>query len=213
MPVLRVAATWNTARKCSVNSRLVNYIAAKLINTNPVIVSVLSTRICPNITSAACIIPVNTILSQRFCATVSNPQMVHRIASVHNSLACPVNFITDQPHPSFILMLFLRLVFVCLFAACVNTIRSQRLCAKVCNPQVVHRIASVHNSLACPVNFITNQPDACFIWMLLLSSFSVCLSAVCVKRALINPTLSLNRYRAGFCYTVYLHAHFIHNDP
>ncbi len=213
MPVLRVAATWNTARKCSVNSRLVNSIAAKLINTNPVFVSVLLPLICLNITSAACIIPVNAILCQFFCATVSKPQMVHRIASVHNSLACPVNFITVQPDASFILMLFLRFVSVCLFAACVNTILSQISCAKVCNPQVVHRIASVHISLACPVNFITNQPAARFIWMLFLSFLSVCLFAVCVKRALINPTLSLNPYRVGFCYTVYLHVHFIHNDP
>jgi hypothetical protein len=213
MPVLRKAATWNTARKWSVNFCLVNYIAAKFINKNPVIVSVLSTRICPNITSAAFIIPVNTILSQRFCATVSNPLMVHRIASVHNSLACPANFITGQSNPIPISMLFLRPVSVCLFAACVNIIRSRRVCVKVCNPQVVHRISCVHISLACPVNLITNQPDACLIWMLLLSSFSVCLFAVCVKMVLINPTLSFNRYRAGFCYTVYLHANFIYNDP
>ncbi len=205
MPVLRAAAAWNTARKWSVNSCLVNYNAAKFINKNPVIVSVLSTRICPNITSVVFIIPINTILSQRLCATVSNRQMVHRIASMHNSIACPVNFITGQPNPIPISMLFLRPVPVCLFAA--------KVCAKVYNPQVVHRISSVHNSLACPVNFITNQLDACLIWMLLLSSFSVCLFAVCVKRALINPTLSLNRYRAGFCYTVYLHVNFIHNDP
>ncbi len=210
MPVLRVAATWNTARKCLVSSSLVNNIASKLINTNLVIVFVLSTRIYPNITSAAFIIPVNTNFSQRFCATVSNHQIVHHIASVRTCLACPVNFITDQPHPSFILMPSLRPVLACLFAACVNIIRPQRLCAKICNPQIVHRIASVHNSLACPVNFIINRPDMCFFWMLLLSSFSVCLFAVW---ALINSTLSLNRYRAGFCYTIYLHAHFIHNDP
>jgi hypothetical protein len=213
MPVLRVAATWNTARKCLVNFRLVNYIVAKLINANPVSVFVLLPCICLNITSAACSISVYTILSQRLCAIVSNPQMVHCIAGVYNSSACPVNFINTQPDASFILMLFLRLVFVCLSAACVNNNQPQRSSDKVCNPQIVHRIASTHNNLACPVNLINNQLDACFIWMLLLCCLSVCPFAVCVKRALINPTLSLNRYRVGLCHTVYLHVHFIHNDP
>jgi uncharacterized integral membrane protein len=186
MPVLRAAAAWNTARKRSVNSCLVNHNAAKFINKNPVIVSVLSTRIRPNITSVVFIILTNTILSQRFCVTVSNRLMVHRIASMHNSIACSVNLIIDQPNLIPISMLFLCPVLVCLFAACVNIIRSRIVCAKVYSLQVVHRISSVHNSLACSVNFFTNQFDACFIWMLLLSSFSVCLFAVCVKRAIIK---------------------------
>ncbi len=119
MPVSRVAATWNTARKCLVNSRLVNSRAASTINTNPVIVSVPLPFICLNITSAgplsACNTLVNTILSQRCCAIVCNPRVPHRIASVHNSLACSVNFITDQPDARLIWMLFL-----CFFTDYVN---------------------------------------------------------------------------------------------
>jgi hypothetical protein len=212
MPVLRAAAAWNTARKRSVNSCLVNHNEAKFINKSPVYVSVLSTRIRSNITSVVFIILTNTILSQRFCVTVSNRLMVHRSASMHNSIACSVNFIIDQPNLIPIPMLFLCPVLVCLFAACVNIIRSRIVCAKVYN-QVGNRISSVYNSVACSVNLFTNHFDACFIWMLLLSSFSVCHSDACLKSAIINPTLSLNRYRAGFCYTVYLHVNITHSDP
>ncbi len=124
MPVSRAAATWNTARKCLVNYRLVNSRAASIINTNPVSVSVTLFLVCLNITSAgplsACNMLVNTILSQSCCAIVCNPLVPHRIASVHNSLACSVNFITDQPDARFMWMLFLRFFTDCVKRALIN---------------------------------------------------------------------------------------------
>ncbi len=97
MPVSIVVATWNTARKCSVNSRV-----ASIINANPVIVSMSVPYICLNSTIAGPLpardmfVPIK--LSQICCAAVCNPRVPHRIASVHNSPVCSANFIIDQPN-------------------------------------------------------------------------------------------------------------------